>query len=143
MCEEWIRPFSDFLALARHDIYRIVQKHAADFRRGLRHENMRAWKAPHCDRQRADVILMGMRNQDRLNPPTSDRLQMRQRILPGVLWVHPAIEQYPVTADLKIVRVRADLRAASEINEFQFLLLLVLVLLLSEARIRARLFTNS
>ena len=119
MCEKRIRPFSNFLALARHHIYRIVQKHAADFRRGLRHENTRAWKAPHRDRQRADVILMGMRNQDRLDPPTSDRLQMRQRILAGVFWMHPAIEQQPVPANLKIVRVRADLRAASKINEFQ------------------------
>lgn len=68
---------------------------------------------------------------------------MRQRILPGVLWMHATIEQQPVPANLKIVRVRADLRAASEINKFQFLLLLVLLLLLSEARIRARLFTNS
>ena len=119
MGEKRIRRFSNLLALPGHHIDRVVQKHAADFRRCLRHENTRAWKAPHRDRQRADVILMGMRNQDRLNPPTSDRLQMRQRILAGVLWVHPAIEQYPVTADLKIVRVRADLRAASEINEFQ------------------------
>src|SRR5690349_15890599 len=44
---------------------------------------------------------------------------MRQRILPGVLWMHPAIEQQPVPANLKIVRVRADLRAPSEINKFQ------------------------
>ena len=119
MCEKWIRPFSNFLTLARHHIYRIVQKHAADFRRGLRHENRRAWKAPHSNRQRADVILMGMRNQDRLDPAAGDCLQMRQRILPGVLWVHATIEQQPVPASLKIVRVRANLRAASEINEFQ------------------------
>ena len=119
MCEKRIRPFSNFLALARHHIYRIVQKHTANFRRGLCHENTRAWKAPHRDRQRADVILMGMRNQDRLDPPTSDRLQMRQRILPGVLWVHAAIEQQPVAANLKIIRVRANFRVASEINEFQ------------------------
>jgi len=80
-----------------------VQKHAADFRRGLRHENMRAWKAPHCDRQRADVILMGMRNQDRVDRPVGDCLKMRQRILPGVLWMHSAIENQPVAADLYVI----------------------------------------
>jgi hypothetical protein len=42
--------------------------------------------------------------------------------------MHSAIEQQPVPANLKIVRVRADLCAASEINEFQSALLLLLLL---------------
>ncbi len=62
---------------------------------------------------------MGVRNQNRVDSPVGDCLQMRQRILPGVLRMHSAIEQQPVAANLKIIRVRADLRAAREINKFQ------------------------
>ena len=50
MCEKRIRPFSDFLALPGHHIDRVVQKHTANFSRGLRHKNPRGWKAPHRDR---------------------------------------------------------------------------------------------
>ena len=96
-----------------------MQKHTADLRRRLCHENARTWKAPHCQRQRTDVILMSVRNQDRLNFVFADCFQMRQRIFPGVFWMHSAIEHQPVTANLKIVRVRANLRAPGEINEFQ------------------------
>src|SRR5205823_11437768 len=60
MCEKRIRPFSDFLALPGHHVDRVVQKHTANISRGLRHENTRAWKAPHCQRQRADMILMSV-----------------------------------------------------------------------------------
>src|SRR5439155_10030132 len=42
---------------------------------------------------------------------------------------------------LKIVRVRADLRAASEINEFQATLLLLLLLV--RKRVRPRLFADT
>ena len=119
MCEKRIRHFPDFLALPRHHIDRIVQKHIADLRRGFCHEDACAWKASHRDWQRADVILMGMRNQNRVDVPVGDCLQMRQRILAGVLWMHSTIEQQPVTAHLKIIGVRADFRVASEINEFQ------------------------
>jgi hypothetical protein len=96
-----------------------VQKHIANLSGSLRHENARAWKASHCHRQRADVILMRMRNQNSFDLGIGDCLELRQRILPGVLWMHSAIEHQLVTANLKIVRVRADFRAAREVNKFQ------------------------
>src|SRR5215510_624559 len=62
---------------------------------------------------------MRVRNYNRLNLTVGDRLEIRQRILPGVFRVHSAIEQKPMAANLKIVGIRADLRAPSEICEFQ------------------------
>src|ERR1051325_11489609 len=84
MGEKRIRPFPNFLALPGHHIDRVVQKDAADVSRGLRHENSRAWKTSHCHWQRADVISMGVRNEDRVDSLIGDCLQIWQRILPGV-----------------------------------------------------------
>jgi len=69
-----------------------VQKYGADLGGGFRHENARRWKASHKYRQCADVILMGVRDQDRFDLLTSDRFEIRQRILTCVLGMHPAIE---------------------------------------------------
>ena len=93
MREKWIRHFSDLFALARHHVDRVVQKHTADLCRGLRHEHARAWKAPHRHRQRADMILMRVRNEDRFNPAIRDCLQLRQCVLPSILWMHSTVEQ--------------------------------------------------
>ena len=62
---------------------------------------------------------MRVRNQNRLNFPVGDCFEIRRRVLPGVSRVHSAIEQKPVVANLKIVRIRADFRVACEICEFQ------------------------
>jgi hypothetical protein len=73
-----------------------------------------------------------VRNQNSLDLALRNELEKRQRILPGIFRVHPAIEQEPVRPNLKIVRIRADLRARGEINEFQMRLPLA-----SNFRIRA------
>lgn len=62
---------------------------------------------------------MRVRHQDRLDLTIADRFEIRQRILPRVFRMHPAIEQEPVPANLKIVRIRTDLCVPREINEFQ------------------------
>jgi hypothetical protein len=96
-----------------------VQQHAADFRRRVSHENPRARKTSHRHGQRADVILVRMRNQYGLDLPAGDRFEIRQGILPGIFRMHSAIDEKLVPADLKIVRVRADLCVPCEICEFQ------------------------
>jgi len=93
MREKRIRPFSNFLALPGHYVHRVVQKDAADLSRSLRHKDSRARKASHCQWQGADMILMSVRNQHRVDSLVGDCLQMRQRIFSGVLWMHSAIEQ--------------------------------------------------
>ena len=96
-----------------------MQKDAADLGRRLGHENPRGREASHGQRQGADVVLMRVRHQNRLDLAVADCFEIRQRILPGVFRVHSAIEQEPVSADLKIVRIRPDLRVPCEISEFQ------------------------
>ena len=65
------------------------------------------------------MVLMRVRHQDRLDLAVADCFEIRQRILPGVFRVHSAIEQKPVSANLKMVRIRPDLRLSCEISEFQ------------------------
>ena len=96
-----------------------MQKDAADLCRRLGHENPRARAASHAHRQGADVVLMRVRHQNCLDLAVGDCFEIRQRILPGVFRVHPAIKQEPVSADLNIVRIRPDLRMPCEISEFQ------------------------
>jgi len=60
-----------------------------------------------------------VRNQNRLNFAIADCFKIRQRILSGIFRVHSAIQQQAVSAKLKIVRIRADLRASCEVYEFQ------------------------
>ena len=119
MREEWIRHLSNLLALPRHYVDRIVQKDTADLRRRFSHENPRGREASHGQRQCADVILMRVRHQNCFNIAVGDCFEIGQRILAGVFWVHSAIQQEPVTADLEIVRIRADLGVSCEISEFQ------------------------
>ena len=63
---------AEFLSLPRHDIDRIVEQCAADFRRHFAHEHARLWLPPHQHRQRADVVLMRMRNEDRIERLSRD-----------------------------------------------------------------------
>ena len=62
---------------------------------------------------------MRVRYQNRLNLAVGDCLEQRQRIFASVFRMHSAVEQEPVRANLHIVRIRADLCVACEINEFQ------------------------
>ena len=106
MREKGIQPrdgATDLLALPGHHIDRIVQKRVADLSRGFGHENACGWKTPHDYRQCADVILVGMRDHDRLDLLTCDRFEIRQRIVTGVLGMHSAIEHQSMAAQLEII----------------------------------------
>jgi len=145
MGKEGIGRLSNLLALSCHHVHGVVQKDAANLSRSFRHKNTCSWKPSHYHGQRADVVLMRVRNQDCFDVPAGDRLEVRQRVLACVLWMHPAIEHQPVAADLKVVRVRANLRAACQVNEFQgpLLLLLLLLLVICEGRICGFLLTDA
>ena len=132
MGEKGIGRLSNLLTLSCHDVDGVVQKDAANLGRSFRHKHTCTWKASHYQRQSADVILMRVRNQYCFNVPASDCLQVRQRILPCVLWMHPAIEHQPVAADLKVVRVRANLRAPCQIKEFHTIIVSLSTAFLSE-----------
>ena len=64
MGEERINRDAELFALPRHDVDGVMQKRAPDFRGRFRHEDARIRLAPHQDRQRADVILVRMRDQN-------------------------------------------------------------------------------
>ncbi len=96
-----------------------MQKNATDLGCRLGHKNPRAREASHGQRQGADVVLMRVRHQNRLDLAVGDSFEIRQRILSGVFRVHPAIEKEPVSANLKIVRIGPDLRVPCKIREFQ------------------------
>ena len=66
------------------------------------------------------MILMRVRHQNRIDLAVADCFEIRQCILPGIFWVHPAIEQEPVSANLKMIRIRPDLRVSCEISEFHY-----------------------
>ena len=106
MREKGIHPrdgATDFLALSGHHINRVVQKHVADLSRGFRHENACDRKTPHQHRQCADVILVGMRDQDRLDIMARDRFEIRQCIFTSLLGMHSAIEHQSMTAHFEII----------------------------------------
>ena len=52
------------LANAQHDVHRVVQHHIADLPCGFCGEKRSARMAAHQHRERADVILMGVREQN-------------------------------------------------------------------------------
>src|SRR3954449_7613096 len=96
-----------------------MQKNAADFGRRLGHENACAREASHGQSQSANVVLMGVRHQDRLDVAIADCFEIRRGVLPSEFRVHSAIEQEPLSADLKIVRIGPDLGVPCEICKFQ------------------------
>ena len=109
-----------------------MQKNAADFSRRLGHENARAGEASHSQSQRADVVLMGVRHQDRFDLALADCFEIRRGILPGEFRVHSAIQQKAVSANLEIVRIGPDLDVPREICKFQMYSTDVLRVFLSE-----------
>lgn len=62
---------------------------------------------------------MRVRYQNCLDVPIGDDFEIRKRVLAGVSRMHSTIDQELVSANLEIVRIRADLSVACEICEFQ------------------------
>ena len=77
-----------------------MKKRVADFRRRFGHEHARLRLAAHQHRQCADVVLMRMRNDDRVEPPAAERVQIRQRLFALELRMHPAIEDQAMPGSL-------------------------------------------
>ncbi len=69
--------------------------------------------------QRADVIEMRMRNDDRIERAIAERLKVRQGCFAFLLRMHAAIEDEPPAGGLEVVAIGADLGAAREVDEFQ------------------------
>src|SRR3979411_2353679 len=96
-----------------------MQKRAADFRRRLGHEDARVRLAPHQHGQRAHRSEMRWGENDRVELPIAERAEVRERLFPLLLRMHSGVEYEPLPRSLKVITVRADLRAPGEINELQ------------------------
>jgi hypothetical protein len=65
------------------------------------------------------MILMTVRDQNRFNFPPCDRFEVRKRFLAVVFWMHSAIEHDALSANLEIIRIRADFGPSRKVNELQ------------------------
>ena len=63
------------------------------------------------------MIQMRVRNNNRVHLATTHGLEVRQGFIAFLLRMHPAIEDETLLAALEVVAIRADLRAAGEINK--------------------------
>ena len=77
MSEKRIDRRANLFALPRHDVDRVMQKRAADFRSCLGHENACSWLPSHEHWQCPDVILMTVRDQNGFNFPVRDGFEIR------------------------------------------------------------------
>ena len=114
-----------------------MEKKRADFAGRFRHENARMGLVSHQYRERSDVILMRVTDENGVDGAALDWFPIRQRVLARVFRMHAAIENEARATRLKIVRVRADLGMSGEIDELHagrtiliFLLLFPLFLIL-------------
>ena len=77
-----------------------MQQYAANFSRRLGHEHTRLRLAPHQNRQCSDVILVRVRNNNRVEPALPERFPIRQRFFSLELRVHPGVEDEATVTDL-------------------------------------------
>ena len=103
MSEERVERRAKLLALAGHDVDRIVQQVCADLVRRIGHKNAGRRMSPHQDGKRAEVILVRVRNQDGIEFPAINCLQVGQGGVSFVPRMHPAIEDQTLSGSLKIV----------------------------------------
>ena len=89
---------TQFFTLPRHHVDGVVQQRIANFGGRLGHENARLRLPPHQHRQRADMVLMRMRNNDRVELSITEHFQIRQCFFALELRVHPAIEHQSTAA---------------------------------------------
>jgi len=119
MSEERIHHEPELFPLPRHDVDRVVQKSARDFRGCFGHEDARIRLALHQERQSPSVIEVGVGKDDRIDRPVADRSKIWQRLLPFLLRMHAGIQDQPLPSRLQVITIRADLSPAGEIYELQ------------------------
>ena len=117
MCEERVICDPVFFFLSQHDVYRIVQHDIGDARRGLCHEHPRLWFAPRQERQRTDMVLMRVRDNNGVNTPFGDWPEIRGCGDALSLWMHPAIEDNRLPLCPEKVGICPDLHIPSQIPE--------------------------
>ena len=113
------RIFADaqLVALARHHVHRIVQHALDDEVAQFAHQHVRLGKMPARHRQRADVVVMAMRNRNRVHLGIPGLAEQRQPVAALAFRVHPGVEQNAVVVHLHQPRARADVRVGIQIRD--------------------------
>ena len=118
MGEERIFLDAQLVALALHDVDRVVQ-HALDQEvTQLAHEHMRLWEMPQRHRQRADMIMVAMRNGDGVQFLVLDQMvKERQAGAALPFGMDARIHQQPVSLHLHKPGGGADVGVRIEISD--------------------------
>ena len=69
--------------------------------------------------QGADVIEMGVGENDRVERPIGERAKIRERLLSLLFRMHAGIEDEALARGFETITIRADLGPAREIGKFQ------------------------
>ena len=119
MSEERIFLDAQFLALALHNVDGIVQDPFDEKITQLTHEDVRFRKIAQRDRQRADVIMVAMRDRNRIQLLVLDQVIKGQTHSALALGMNTGVEQQAVSFDLDKPGRGADRRIRIEIGNPQ------------------------
>ena len=95
MAEKRIKREAELFALPRHYVHGIMEKKRSNFAGRFRHENARMRLVAHQYRERSDVILMRVSDENGVDCLALDWLPIWQRILADIFGMHPAIKNQP------------------------------------------------
>jgi len=98
----------ELLALALHHVAGIAQHARGQRLRGLAHQDERLRLAAKKHGQRAQVVEMAVRDQNKIEHPVGDQRKVRQRLAPDFFGVHPAVHHEAEGPQLDVKTVRAD-----------------------------------
>ena len=111
------RPPDAIVPLLAHHVHRVVKHDAAEFLVASVMKTGARGLASHENGQGTDVVLMRMRQDDRVHGVVGRACSKGAALLAVEFRVKPGIENQSLAGNLQTVRVRADLRRASKISK--------------------------
>ena len=95
-----------------------MQQRRSDFAGCFSHEHARIRLTTHEHRQRSDMVLMSVADENHVDRAPIDRFPTGQSPFAVIFWMHAAIQNHPFATGLEIIRVRADLGPARQVDKF-------------------------
>ena len=108
---------AQFLGLPLHHVDRVVQHALDDEVAQLRHHHVGSREMPQRHRQRADVVVVAMRDGDAVDRAFPDHVVQRQRRAALPLGMRPGIHQQAVAVHLHMPGAGPDARAGVKITQ--------------------------
>ena len=107
-----------FVGLSFHHVDRVVQ-HALDYKvTQFGHHHVRPGEEPQRHRQRADVVVVAVRERDGIHGAFANRVVQRQRRRALEFGMGAGVHQQAVAVHLDVPRAGTDAGAGIEITEF-------------------------